>query len=89
MRLIDADELLETLRENNAPYREDINRAIIYAPTIDPVRHGKWVSDRSLGGHCSNCGIECGSVEWGDDYLIKPTWNYCPNCGAKMDGGEE
>lgn len=40
-------------------------------PTIDTVRHGKWVD----GMKCS----ECGQVD-----TTKP--NYCPNCGAKMDG---
>lgn len=81
MRLIDADELLETLRENNAPYRADINRAIIYAPTIDPVRHGEWKeTDDPMFRACSVCGyLEYECVEN----------NYCPECGAKMDGGKE
>lgn len=53
---------------------------------VAPVRHERWVTtDENIGGHCSNCGMECSSVEWGDDYLMKPTWNYCPNCGARMD----
>ena len=38
----------------------------------EPVRHGRWVD----GIKC-NC---CGQVD-----TTKP--NYCPNCGAKMDGG--
>ena len=32
---------------------------------------------------CSVCGEYF--VEWDD----KPTWNYCPNCGAKMVGGDD
>lgn len=41
----------------------------------EPVRHGHWVKK---GGWywCSECGDH-----WGDDGA-----NYCPNCGAKMDG---
>lgn len=46
------------------------------APTIDPVKHGKWVSD----GYTWRCS-ECGKTYWGR--LAKP-WNYCPNCGAKV-----
>lgn len=38
---------------------------------VQRVRHGKWVD----GMKCS----ECGQVD-----TTKP--NYCPNCGAKMDG---
>lgn len=62
-------------------------------PTIDadPIRHGEWIGtefDGYADGYpvfyewkCSVCGC---LVE--DD---EPTWNYCPNCGARMDGGEE
>lgn len=45
-------------------------------PSIDPVKHGKWVSD----GYTWRCS-ECGKTYWGR--LAKP-WNYCPNCGAKV-----
>ena len=52
------------------------------APTVDavPVRHGKWAViyyDNPLPtvGECSECGS------------IRRISNYCPNCGAKMDGG--
>ena len=49
--------------------------AIKGLPTIDPVKHGRWVC-----GCCDQCG-----------YILHSTGltNYCPNCGAKMDGGED
>ena len=58
------------------------------SPTIDPVKHGKWNDGKYMGGdgcfvwhrECSLCGYERD-----DDNLDKDT-NYCPNCGAKMDG---
>ena len=48
------------------------------------VKHGGWTKtgDRKLdilyaGRKCSECGyVYCGDLT-----------NYCPNCGAKMDGG--
>lgn len=46
-------------------------------PTIDPVKRGKWVSD-GFTWRCS----ECGKTYWGR--LAQP-WNYCPNCGAKVE----
>lgn len=46
----------------------------------EPVRHGRWVF-MGLWEECSGCGYAI-SV---DD---KRT-NYCPNCGAKMDGGDK
>lgn len=90
MRLIDADELLETLKENNAPYRADINRAIIYAPTIDPVRHGDWILlPHDVEGCAYFMCSECGKMEIISTKENKPTWRYCPCCGAKMDGGKD
>lgn len=55
------------------------------APTIEvePVRHGRWEFKHPNGWACSECG------EWGlmiDNRGICKS-NYCPNCGAKMDGG--
>lgn len=43
----------------------------------EPVVHGRWIShfDRS---ECSACGGIC----WADS---ASTYDYCPNCGAKMD----
>lgn len=48
-------------------------------PTVDaePVRHGHWEWDGDF--ICSNCG------ERGH----RNKWNYCPNCGAKMDEVED
>ena len=60
-------------------------RSIIYrTPTADvaPVVHGQWEtnSDRPDLLICSVC--KCGFDMWKHD-----PHNYCPNCGAKMDGG--
>lgn len=55
----------------------------IPAADVEPVRHGYWENIVSLDdcyfATCSCCGC-----------LIKITktgskWNYCPNCGAKMN----
>lgn len=49
---------------------------------VAPVVHGRW---RYCGflQECQACG-EIYSVHGGNSG--KP-WNFCPNCGAKMDGG--
>ena len=50
------------------------------------VKHGKWIRD-SLTGHisCSNCKMTApGDCELEDFYES----DFCPNCGAKMDGKE-
>lgn len=50
----------------------------------EPVQHGRWVSDEvDVLFHCSVCETQI-STSW--DYDCDEMWNYCPNCGAKMDG---
>lgn len=57
----------------------------IQAADVAPVRHGRWIdaypdiepNPMFMYGICSECGFEQGLSK----YL-----NYCPNCGAKMDG---
>ena len=49
------------------------------APTIDPVKHGKWIADK----YTKKCS-ECESTYWMRE---GNAWNYCPNCGAR-NGGE-
>ena len=58
----------------------------IPAANVAPVVHGHFVHDgpRFAGGvdwwHCSNCGGLFSGVE--------TQFEYCPHCGAKMDGGD-
>ena len=56
----------------------------IQAADVAPVQHGRWVthSDRPDSLICSVC--NCGFDMWKHD-----PHNYCPNCGAKMDGGAD
>ena len=51
------------------------------AADVATVRHGRWGthSDRPDSLICSIC--NCGFDMWKHD-----PHNYCPNCGAKMDG---
>ena len=62
-------------------------------PTADvaPVVHGRWddsgrytFPSGNAAVRCTNCG--CALTE--SEYHLN-NWNYCPVCGAKMDGGAE
>ena len=62
---------------------DDMYGDIIGAPAANgaPVVHGRWEtnSDRPDTLICSVC--KCGFDMWKHD-----PHNFCPNCGAKMDG---
>lgn len=47
---------------------------------IVPVVHGHWI-DGGVWDVCSVCGRAFLKVHLNGN----PTFNYCPNCGAKMD----
>ena len=55
---------------------------------VEPVRHAKWVLiDECVneGVYCSNCHKKVYRAEYANQ---KVKSNYCPNCGAKMEGNE-
>lgn len=61
----------------------EINKAMtIRADVIEP-KHGRWIPLRKEG--CYKCS-ECLAASRVDNAGIpRLYWNYCPNCGAKMD----
>ena len=50
-------------------------------PTIDPVKHGRWISI----GEGYHWHYECSECHWKDGYPLDDRHRYCPNCGAQMD----
>lgn len=54
--------------------------------------HGHWIyefldSFRKFRNTCSNC--KWSSIDNYDGYVEIDSFNYCPNCGAKMDEEEK
>lgn len=98
-RLISADRFCDFVDENCTDRHAELWKELIRRqPNVDAVEvvHGEWVkhkpkpeamrawhrqgigkamSENSIFWTCSCC------EEWGT-----PRYNYCPNCGAKMDG---
>lgn len=89
MRLINADELMELYDgcDGLSVPIAVVQQNIKDATTIDaePVRHGRWIPVKVPNewdkGQCSECKSIFNSSVWGT--------NYCPNCGAKMDGEQK
>ena len=95
-KYIDADELLKLLNACKYPSESTTMRRVTYnaaiseacrivdaipAADVEPVRHGRWVDVEGYEGllyRCSAC----------EDKRYKHTtvkYNYCPNCGSRMD----
>ena len=52
---------------------------------VAPVRHGRWVSvPHKLSRVCSVCNRD-EPYKFAD--IDADVYDYCPSCGAKMDGG--
>ena len=67
--------------ENCGYCTEDVNLGSIPAADVAEVRHGRWKNGgNGLYDTCLACGKEI--------YLAIPM-NYCPECGALMDGKED
>ena len=95
MRLIDADTLYkfhessydgEDLSEFSKGWNWCIKHLAKCTPTIDaaPVVHARWEDECDGYRNCSACGCEH-PIRDARGYLVDD--EYCPACGAKMDGG--
>lgn len=91
--LIDLKEALEKVCENCCCDFEECKRDgfcmdytnIEQLPTVEAVEvvHGRWHKPTPCSQEfCTNCGLTP-KTNFG---WLPP---YCPNCGAKMDGGNE
>ena len=92
-RAIDADAFRNEINEyiypiigNNLISGADVFYRVLHlleeAPTIEaePVKHGKWI-EKYCSWYCS----ECGKSGYKGYIPAKPS-DFCPNCGARMDG---
>ena len=84
MRLIDLDYALEDVCRVGYYTADNIDRWLEELPIIDTgdlviMKHGQWLWN-DYGGfgnyHCSECRKIC---------ICNGDYDYCPNCGARMD----
>lgn len=57
----------------------------IPAADVAPVVHGRWEQDADGDWYCTNCNEVVAICESGRERTYRKP--YCPNCGAKMGGG--
>lgn len=96
MRLIDVGEFKKNLCHYCNTYMSEepcepgecwVHDVIASTDTEDaaPVVHGFNTYDHDSAFECSVCGFN----DWDTLTADSGKYNYCPNCGAKMDGGDE
>lgn len=93
MRLIDADALADEMMKSSMPSHDiggryqtgfmDARSMVISAPTIDPVKRGKWIKIEGMSSdyYCSEC-----EQKWWTPFPEE--MHYCPNCGTSMEADE-
>lgn len=84
---IEREALFRSIADDVAPFNVAmVFRHIRNAPAADvaPVRHGHWIEDHDYL-KCPECSV---MVKWDFTFFDIGNWDYCPNCGAKMDGGD-
>ena len=99
-RYIDADLAINDLcgsqcgcTINECGWEEPCEKArqILKQPTADvqEIKHGRWEHSKSEGLPTNRfvCS-ECAGLVQVSTYRNHCMLNYCPNCGAKMDRGE-
>ena len=93
---IDLEETVTTLKRNSQKYFSSFHKgyvqaiedlADIPAAKVSPVRHGRWIEEceESLYS-CSACGAEWVTIEGTPK---ENDMDFCPHCGANMDGDGE
>lgn len=88
MRYIDATTTAEKISDKlNIPLSDlcDIF-AEIPSEDVQPVKHGKWENDKMDIPRCSCCSYIPEFNRHIDDYYYS---DFCPNCGARMEGDSE
>ena len=100
--LISHKALLERIKEDAPWWWQNFHSYLIVdmikdAPGCgaEPVRHGEWIydpnaTDWGIGGYvCSECHTKNNNLPCNEfkNPLRFVGSNFCPHCGAKMDGG--
>ena len=97
VRLIDANKLKKHYawwgnsgNPDLEQQKKDFDVIVDLQPTVEaePIKHGRWkgMNKNKYNDDEATCSI-CG-VTFASGYSNPYWWDYCPNCGADMRGGE-
>ncbi len=90
-----GEKINSCLWSHSVEVKNKILKLLRDAPAADvaPVMHGEWVSAEGDETPCDEwdctaCGERRTFVYEMDEDEMNELYQYCPNCGAKMDGGK-
>lgn len=90
MRLIDADVLIEKLdAESEGGYYSphDVISLLMTQPVVEERKTGKWRYSRNISSiSYSDIMITCDQCGYTKERSHGDVFNFCPSCGAKMEG---
>ena len=81
---IDREAALMKLMQDGCSAKNLQSISDMPAADVAPVVHARWIEDHDYL-KCPECGV---MVKWDFTFFDIGDWNYCPNCGAKMDEEE-
>ena len=82
---IDREAALMKLMQDGCSAKNLQSISDMPAADVAPVRHGRWEEASDGDGIvCPFCRTDFCTIIYDTEYF-----NYCPNCGAKMDGTVE
>lgn len=64
---------------------DSVRNMLKKAADVQPVKHGRWEKDEKRNSFEKFCSICKHEAYWDTDYG-QQLFDYCPNCGARMDG---
>ena len=90
---IDREALVERLKKEECDCEWLWTILDIPAADVAPVRHGRWKKSKgnerpTENGFVHDDRYVCDCCGWGCCCETKLDFSFCPNCGAKMDGGD-
>ena len=84
------DEFYQRVLEGTITSVEDTGKFLrnFHAADVAPVVHGRWIIiERTIGMKTYRCS-ECKDDDFWNTRFCFGYEHYCPNCGARMDGGD-
>ena len=81
VRLLDVIDITKKAGVYSIVAKELFNLEGLDMQSLEEQKTGHWIPSHipeSILDECSECGFSCGAF----------TFNYCPNCGAKMEVDE-